>query len=190
MKTPLPLFWCIFIPALPLVIGIGIFALCIYRFIGAVGEPTDKTLFPGSATFELEKPGKYNLWLYEYTMLDGKVYRSNGKLPAGTEITLKNADTGTGLELHSGLPEHRSSGKEESVSLGKFEILAPATLELQVSGRGKDKPFVLAVRPANFGKIFLIMSAGMLSLFVGIGLAVVLAVIIGIRRGRQPPPPM
>ncbi len=148
---------------------------------------------PGSATIEVDEPGRFHLW-HNYKMLhEGVNYDRPKHLPDGWSIEITD-EAGQPLPFDTGSSSSVQVGNRHKHSLGHVDLASAGTVTVSVSGVAEpDDSAVL-----SFSRF------EMLKMMIHIGIAIVVALVLGaialgviicgivklVHAGKAMPPPM
>ncbi len=173
-----------FLALLMMVLG-GIAAgVYVMTQLPALGEKLPQVVVPGETTLRLTEPGSYMIFHERESVVDGRVFSSTSL--SGLRVRLRN-ERGDPVTLSS--PDMSStynlSGRS-GVAIFKFEIKQPGAYRLSAAyDDGRTQPrVVLAVGLGFVGGLLTIIFGALAMGFAGAILAVVIAVVVFIKRRR------
>jgi hypothetical protein len=164
-------------------------ALLIFFVLGAINNAKDSIITrvtaPGTANIDIDKAGKYAIYIEYNSVLNGKVYHTEDI--SDMYFMLTNKKTGEQIDLdNSAMNESYSANGRSGERIFDFEINEPGVYVLETeydSEKGEDAvlaighPFVLQL----VMQIFLAIG----SLFLAIIVPVVIFIITLIKRGKS-----
>ncbi len=143
---------------------------------------------PGVVTYELQDPGQYIINYNFIDIVEGKAIKQEHYLPDGSQIEVKDS---SGVEIpFSG--EYQFNQQQDrpttSARLGYFEIDAPETVTIEVSGFDEPRSLVLE-KTATFAWLAFALLGGGILWTIGI-IAAIWIIILGIIRLNRPTAPI
>ncbi len=184
------LLWLL-LPVIVLVLGVAGFAVLLYGGISGIEEKLTRVVVPGEETITLTEAGTYTVFHEHQSVVDGKTY-SNPPTLEGLTVTLTSEDSGVAIPLSSATASSNYDlGSKSGVGVGQFEISAPGQYVLSASyAPGQDGPeVVLTLVPGFMGGLAGTIFGAFASCFGSLALAVILTIVILVKRFRSASPP-
>jgi len=96
---------------------------------------------PGSLTFTVRQPGEYVIWDEQVTFFNGRSYRSSEELPGGMQITVRDAQSGSALQLSPSSGANETIGNTRRKSIGTVLFDRPGNYTIEVAGSFPERVF-------------------------------------------------
>ncbi|HLY09409.1 MAG TPA: hypothetical protein VKW04_08925 [Planctomycetota bacterium] len=129
--------------------GTGFFLWFLFTSIGG-GQ---QFLIPGTTTLEAAKPGTYVLWYDHATLLNGRAYQFDERLPNGLRVRITESASNQEVPLNQGFGGSETLGNLRRVTVGEFEVRRPGPYVIEVTGPFEARVF--SVRRSLTARFFL-----------------------------------
>lgn len=178
----------IIIGVLVAVAGITLVVFSIIAPIIERFQDNPKFIGPGTFEYSVEAPGKYYLYYWHDTIVDGVVYNQSSMLPEGMKISITDS-ADTQLPFQTDIAFTFSSTDSEGRSVGYVETSALGTLNIDLSGFEKSRVFSFG--PNDFFDFFksVMLAFALIFLSLGVGAGIVVWGIIDLAKRPKPAPP-
>ena len=163
-------------------------ALFTYRaFVAAVNAMQGgltQAIFPGEATVSFAAPGNYDIYYEDHSEFNGRVFDTGSRVPG---LTFRVTDTETGETLplqRPGMSETYEMNGRTGRLVFQFHVAKPGSYKVtaQYDDEQQHGEAVFTVGNAQIGRFAMLLLAGILSIFCFGGGAVLVIVLIEVRR--------
>jgi hypothetical protein len=163
--------------------GIGVFVTLLFSALGSFDRMI-RIVVPGEIDITLNETGSHTIFHEYRSSVDGRVYDVPNA--SGLTVTLNARGSGADVPLRSSAGANYSGGAGAGRSLFSFEITEPGFYRLSATYRdGRKEPqTVLAIGHSVISDFVLRLLAAILSLLVGLGVAVAMIIVVAVKRRR------
>jgi hypothetical protein len=146
-----------------------------------------RAIFPGEVTVSFAKPGDYAIYYEPHSEFEGRVFDTSRGVP-GLSFTVTDSETGETLPVHApGINETYEINGRTGRRVLEFYVAKPGSYK--VAARYDDseqhEEAVFAVGNAQIGRFVLLIFVGIFCIFVFGGAALLVIVLIEVRRSSS-----
>jgi hypothetical protein len=172
-------------------IALGLIAagvICGYKFMATAISTMEvgltQAVFPGEITVSFAAPGNYQIFYEEHSEFNGRVFDTGSRVP-GLKFTVTNSETGEAIPLHRAAVSetYEVNGRSGRLVL-QFLVAKPGSYKVAANydDDQQHEDAVFAVGNVQFGRFTLLLLGGIFSIFGFGGAAVLVIVLIEVRR--------
>lgn len=156
----------------------------LFRAINTMQVGLTQAVFPGEITVSFAAPGNYQIFYEDHSEFNGRVFDTGSRVP-GLKFTVTNSETGETLSLHrAAISEtYEMNGRSGRLVL-QFHVAKPGSYKVAANydDDQQHEDAVFAVGNFQFGRFTLLLLEGIFSIFGFGGGAVLVIVLIEVRR--------
>lgn len=174
------------LPAVILVAGVAAFVLLLFAGLMGLTDGLTQVVVPGEAEITLSEPGTYTIFHEYRSVVGGKVYSTTSGI-SGLQCKIVSKKTGAERPLsQSSASMTYELGSRCGASVLECEITTPGVYEFSAQySEGQSGPdVVLAIGRGFMKKLMLTIFGGLGSLFGSFIAAVLVTVLIAVKRQK------
>jgi len=178
----------------------------LFKAINTMEVGLTQAVFPGEITVSFAAAGNYEIFYEEHSEFNGRVFDTGSRVP-GLKFTVTNSETGEAVPLHrAAMSETYEMNGRSGRLVFQFPVAKPGSYKVAANydDGQQHEDTVFAVGNFQFGRFALLLLGGIFSIFGFGGGAVLVIVLIEVRRysskrklqpatataGRIAPPPL
>lgn len=156
----------------------------LFKAINTMEVGLTQAVFPGEITVSFAAPGNYQIFYENRSEFNGRVFDTGSRVP-GLKFTVTNSETGETVPLHrAAISEtYEMNGRSGRLVL-EFRVAKPGSYKVAANydDDQQHEDAVFAVGNFQFGRFTLLLLGGIFSIFGFGGAAVLVIVLIEVRR--------